>query len=182
MTWRRALAYWACGVVLGTYYLVVLREPSHPTAAHLTRAAFLDIVETRVEAVTLRRGPAVIRCRRSSSRWQVVEPAGGVVPSDLLTALVSNLTQLPDVEVVEEGKGDVAQFGLDPPVSEMILDLDSGKQLTVRFGSRNPSGTAVYAQRDDERRVYLIGLNVRYYEDLVFQAASPQQPPDGAPR
>jgi hypothetical protein len=37
------------------------------------------------------------------------------------------------------------------------------------LGSRNPSGTAIYAQRDDTRRVFLIGLNVRYYEDLLFQ-------------
>ena len=86
-----------------------------------------------------------------------------------------DLTQLPDVEVVDEGKGSIAQFGLDPPVSQMLLTLSGGKPVTVRFGSRNPSGTAIYAQRDDGPRVYLIGLNVRYYEDLVFQAAPPQQ-------
>ena len=42
------------------------------------------------------------------------------------------------------------------------------------------AGTAIYAQHGDGRRVYLIGLNVRYYEDLVFQAAPPQ-PRNGAP-
>ncbi len=180
MTWRRAFAYWACFVVLSTYYFLVLREPSHPTPAHLTRAAFLSIPENQIEALELRRGASAIECRRAAGRWQVVEPAGGAVPSDLIAALVANLTQLPDVEVVDEGKGNIAQFGLDPPVSQMVLTLGGEKTVTVRFGSRNPSGTAIYAQRDDGPRVYLIGLNVRYYEDLVFQAAPPQQRLDSA--
>ena len=43
MTWRRALAYWACFLVLGAYYLVALREPSRAVPAHLTRAPFLSL-------------------------------------------------------------------------------------------------------------------------------------------
>ena len=169
MTWRRALAYWACFLVLAVYYLLVLRQPSQPVPAHLTRAPFLNVPERQIDALELRRGTTVIRCRRVDGRWQVVEPAGCRVPSDLVTALVDNLTQLPDVEVVDEGQGDLAQFGLAPPVSQMTLTMTGGKVRSLRFGSRNPSGTAIYAQRDDSHRVFLIGLNVRYYEDLVFQ-------------
>jgi hypothetical protein len=180
MTWRRALAYWACFLVLGAYYLLVLRESARPTPPHLTRAPFLNLAESDVESMELRRGTEIIRCRRVDGRWQVVEPAGGTVPSDLVAALVANLTQLPDVEVVDEGSGDIAQFGLAPPVSQITLTRTSGQPISVRFGSRNPSGTAIYAQHGDGRRVYLIGLNVRYYEDLVFQAAAPQ-PRNSAP-
>lgn len=173
MTWRRALAYWACFLVLGAYYLVALREPSRAVPAHLTRAPFLSIADKDIDGMELRRAASVIRCRRVEGRWQVVEPTGGAVPSDLVSALVANFTQLPEVEVVDEEGGDLAQFGLDPPVSQITLTLSGGKTVTVRLGSRNPSGTAVYAQRNDDKRVFLIGLNVRYYEDLVFQAAIP---------
>jgi hypothetical protein len=169
MTWRRALAYWACFLVLGVYYVLVLREPSRPTPAHLTRAPFLSLAENKIDALNLRRGATTVRCRRVAGRWQVVEPAAAKVPSDLVTALVANLTQLPEVEVVDEGGGDLAQFGLEPPVSQMTLTMAGGKVVHVRLGTRNPSGTAIYAQRDDSRRVFLIGLNVRYYEDLLFE-------------
>ena len=179
MTWRRALTYWASFLVLGTFYLLVLRESAGPTPAHLTRAAFLNLNESDIERMELRRGTEVIRCRRVEGRWQVVEPAGGAVPSDLVAALVSNLTQLPDVEVVDEGGAELAQFGLDPPVSQITLTRTGGHPISVRFGGRNPAGTAIYAQHGDDRRVYLIGLNVRYYEDLVFQAA-PARPRGGA--
>jgi hypothetical protein len=169
MTWRRALTYWACFLALGVFYLLVLREPSPPTPAHLTRAPFLKLAENEIDAMDLRRGATTIRCRRLDGRWQVVEPAPGRVPSDLVAALVANLTQLPEVEVVDEGGGDLTQFGLNPPVSQLTLTMTGGKLVHVRLGSRNPSGTAIYAQRDDNRRVFLIGLNVRYYEDLLFQ-------------
>jgi hypothetical protein len=31
----------------------------------------------------------------------------------------------------------------------------------------------VYARRGDRPTVYLVGLNLRYYIDLVFEAATP---------
>ncbi len=173
MTWRRAAGYWGCFLVLGAYYLVALREPQAPAPAHLTRAPFLSVSDDAIDGLELRRGTAVIRCRRVTGRWQVVEPAGHPVPSDLVSALVANLTELPEVEVVAEEGADVAQFGLDPPVSELTLTSAGGTPITVRLGGRNPSGTAIYAQRDVGRRVYLIGLNLRYYEDLLFQSVLP---------
>jgi hypothetical protein len=172
MTWRRALLYWACFLVLALYYAVALRQPSGPAPAHLTRAPFITVAAQDIDGMDLRRGEQTIRCRRVDGRWRVVEPAGGAVPSDLIAALVTNLTTLPEVEVVDEGAGDRAQFGLAPPLSHITLALENGKSLAIDLGGRNPAGTAIYAQRGDGPRVFLIGLNVRYYEDLIFQAAS----------
>ncbi len=170
MTWRRALLYWGCFVALGAYYAAVLYQPAPPPAAHLTRMPFINVPEERIEGLELRRGDALVRCRRVDGRWQVVEPPGSTVPSDLVTALVASVTQVPDVEVVEEAAADLPQFGLDPPMSQLTLSSSGAAPIVVRIGNRNPSSTAVYAQRDDSRQVLLIGLNVRYYEDLVFEA------------
>lgn len=162
--------YWALFLILAAYYVGVEREPAGQAAAHLTRAAFLTVPEEQIEALQVRRGDLLVRCRHSEGRWKVVDPPGSSVPSDLIAGLISNLTQLPDVEVVADQGGDLAQFGLDTPVSELVLTLASGAPITVRLGNRNPAGTAVYAQRSTSDRVYLIGLNVRYYEDLLFEA------------
>jgi hypothetical protein len=174
MTWRRALLYWGCFVTLAAYYVAVLYEPAPPAAAHLTRAPFIDVPEQRIEALEVRRGDALVRCRRVDGRWQVVVPAGSSVPSDLVAALITSVVQLPDVEVVEEVATDLPQFGLDPPLSQLTLKVSGGAPIVVRIGNRNPSSTAVYAQRDDSRQVLLIGLNVRYYEDLLFEALHAQ--------
>jgi len=178
MTWRRVAIFWGCFAVLTAYYVAVERRPSEPAAAHLTRAAFVDVPTDRIDALEVRRGTTAVRCRRSDGRWHVVEPPTAAVPSDLIAALVANLSQLPDVEVVAETAADLGQFGLDPPASQLILTPAGGAPIAVRLGTRNPSGTAVYAQRGADPRVFLIGLNVRYYEDLLFETLG--RPTDSA--
>jgi len=172
MSWTRAAIYWAGFLALFAYWAMSLRESPTP-AAHVTRVAFLDVAEEQIVAVDVRRGDIEIRCRLVQGRWQVVEPAGRSVPPDLVAALVANLTQMPDVEVVAERATNLAQFGLDHPTSQLVLGRKDGTAISVRLGTRNPAGTAVYAQREDGPRVYLIGLNVRYYEDLLFEALRP---------
>jgi hypothetical protein len=173
MTWRRAALYWACCLTLGAYYVGVERQPVQPAAAHVTRAPFLSVAMNEIEGLDLQRGAAVVRCRRVAGRWQVVEPAGSTVPADLVTALVANVTQLPDVEVVAETATDLRQFGLDAPVAQLVLTPTGGPPITVRVGTLNPAGTAVYAQVDQSPRILLVGLNIRYYTDLVFEAVRP---------
>ncbi len=170
MSWRRVVLYWTLFLILGGYYLAVEREPAGSAGAHLTRAPFLNVPEEQIEALQVQRGETLVRCRRVDGRWKVTEPADGNVPADLIAGLITNLTQLPDVEVVAEKPDNLAEFGLDDPTSQVVLTPAAGGPITVRLGNRNPSGTAVYAQRSTSSRVYLIGLNARYYEDLLFEA------------
>jgi hypothetical protein len=174
MTWRRAALYWACFLALSVYYVAGERQPAGEDAAHLTRAPFINVPESSFVAVEVQRGGEMIRCRRADGRWRVVEPAGGSVPSDLIAGLITNLTDLPDVEVVADAAADLSQFGLDDPASQLVLTPATGAPITIRMGDRNPAGTAVYAQRNDSKRVYLIGLNARYYEDLLFEGLRPK--------
>jgi len=153
--------------------MLALREPGGAVVAHLVRAPFLNITDDRIDALEIRRGDMVVRCGRVDGRWQVLDPAGHPVPADLVAALITNLTQLPDVEVVADTAADLSQYGLDTPASQLTLTPRDTAPIVVRTGSRNPAGTAVYAQRSDSSRVFLIGLNVRYYEDLLFAALRP---------
>lgn len=170
MTWKRVALYWTLFVILGGYYFAAEREPAGEAAAHLTRAPFLNVPEEQIQALQVQRGNTLVRCRRVDGRWAVTEPPDGSVPADLIAGLITNLTQLPDVEVVADKADNLAQFGLDVPASQIVLTPVTGAPITVRLGNRNPSGTAVYAQRSTSDRVYLIGLNARYYEDLLFEA------------
>jgi len=172
MSWRRAALYWAGFLVLAAYYVAIERQPRDEAAAHLLRAPFLNVPDGQVEAVELTRGAHVVRCRRVEGRWQVVEPAGHAAPSDLVAALVANLSQAPDVEVVAESGANLVPFGLAPPDSQIVLTVSGGAPIVVRLGDRNPAGTAIYARRTGSDSVYLVGLNVRYYEDLLFEAVA----------
>ena len=43
--------------------------------------------------------------------------------------------------------------------------------MRLLLGGRNPTKTALYAKRADAPAIYLIGLNLRYYSDLIVERA-----------
>ncbi|MFN8628061.1 MAG: DUF4340 domain-containing protein [Candidatus Binatia bacterium] len=171
MTWRRVALYWCCFLALGAYFALFERTPAPPLAAPVSRAAFLTIDEGQIQSVEARRGDTVVRCRRVDGRWQVEQPTGTVIPSDLVASLIATVIELPEVEVVAEHPHALAPFGLDPPAVQLALTPAVGTPVTVRLGQRNPAGTAVYAQRSTGAGVFLIGINARYYADLLFAGA-----------
>jgi hypothetical protein len=169
MTWRRTGLYWACFLTLAVYYVWFEGTPASQVAARMPQAAFVTIDENQLQSIEVQRGKEVVRCSRSEGRWKVVQPPGSPVPSDLITSLISAVSELPEVEVVADQPGDLAPFGLDVPAARLTLTPAAGAPITVRLGYRNPAGTAVYAQRSTSPSVFLIGVNARYYIDLLFQ-------------
>ncbi len=178
MSWR------AVGVVYALFALLVAvvllsdarKEEGGPPPDTAAERSLLGIEPSAVRAVVFRRGEARIRAERADDRWRTVEPVGAAVPSDLVAAAVATLTAGQVSEVVADaGTVDLGVFGLATPSSTIVLSIDDaggGRDITVLFGERNPTRTAVYARRADDARVYLAGLNVRYYEDLIFAAAA----------
>jgi hypothetical protein len=175
MTWRRAALYWV--ILLGLYaYDHAAGRDTPASETPPVRAAFLGIAADRIDAFEVRRATSVVQCRRVDGRWKVIEPADRAAPADLIEALVASVTELPEVEVVADSSARLADFGLQEPQSEMTLRGAGHTLARVRLGAQNPAGTAVYAQRDDSPMVVLVGLNVRYYENLLFSEVGPPQP------
>ena len=169
MSGTRVAIYWAGFLLLGSYYVTSL-EPL-PSSTPARRAAFVEVDAKQVEAVLLQREERNIRCERVGERWRPTLPAGADLSSDLVASLLANLTETPDVEMVSEGGGNLHDFGLDPARTTLTLERGSLPPIVVRIGVANPAETATYAQRTGSDRVFLIGLNVRYYADLLFAAA-----------
>ena len=177
MSWRAVGVVYAVFALLLAFMLVVQRRPAveAPPDAAAARS-LLGVEQSAVRAVVFRRGERRVRAERADGRWRTVEPAGAAVPPDLFDAAVATLTAGQVSEVVAEGAraGDLASFGLTNPSSAIVLITDvegETREMTVFLGDRNPTRTALYARRAEDGRVYLVGLNVRYYEDLIFTAA-----------
>ena len=180
MRWRQVIVLYAVGAALGAEYWFVerAREPALPTRPR--RQRFLSVRADDVREVRLVRGGRTIVTRRADGRWAVVEPAGTSIPADLVTAFTDALTAAEEIDVVGEAGSDPAAYGLDATAGRVELVVEHGSPVVVAIGAPNPTGTAVYARRGDGPAVVLIGRNVRYYEDLLFQALPAAQiPVDG---
>ena len=178
MTWRRVGAIYLVLASLGLYFALFERrsEPLRTaTRPGTVERSLLGIDQDAVRAIVFRRAGLEVRAARDADRWRVVGPVQTSVQPDLIAAAVATLTAGQESEVVGEATGeDLDDFGLTRPVSEIEVTVSGETEtpLRVLLGANNPTKTALYAKRADRPNVYLVGGNLRYYQDLIFEAAA----------
>jgi hypothetical protein len=177
MSWRKVAAIYIVLAVLAGAVLVGgpadLPAPDVPNPPSVG-PSLLDAEAAAVSAVTFRRGSTVVRAAREDGRWRIVEHTGEPIPSDLIDATIATLTAGQSAERLTDGtERPLSEYGLDTPSAtlEIVLPGAPVSGVTVLVGTRNPTRTAVYARRSDQPTVYLVGMNLSYYLDLIFDAA-----------
>jgi hypothetical protein len=183
MTWRRVGVIYLVFASLGLYFILFERTSEPPRTAASPGAAersLLGIDPDAVRAVVFRREGLEVNAARDGGRWRVVGPLETSVQPDLIAAAVATLTAGQESEVMGEATGEnLDDFGLAVPTSEVDVTLsdETGTRVRVLLGASNPTKTALYAKRADRPGVYLVGANLRYYEDLIFEAVAGRNQP-----
>lgn len=175
MTWRRIAAYYALAIVLGGYFFLFEWRSGNQQAGTETgrgeERRFLPLKREDVRELVLRRPNSAVTFRHAEQGWKVIEPAGVQVPTALAASFIENLTPAKEVQVMEDAPKDLAPYGLAPPHTTVVLKGEGGNPLaTVFIGGYNPTGSAVYARKENAPQVVLLGSSVRYYEELIFEA------------
>ena len=111
-----------------------------------------------------------VRVRREGDGWVVVEPPGATLPRDLITGFLQALLTAEEIDRIVTTTRDLAAFGLDDQADRIELSFARGDPVVVTLGLPNPTGTALYARRETDGSVVLIGRRVRDYEDLIYNA------------
>ena len=75
-----------------------------------------------------------------------------------------------EIERIVSTTADLTGFGLDERGDRVELTLQRGEPIVVTLGVTNPTGTALYARRESDGTVVLIGRRVRDYEDMLHNA------------
>jgi hypothetical protein len=175
--WGRVILCWVVLAGLVAEYWLVERPHARRVETAPARPRFVHVRPGDVREVRLSREGRTVVSRRQGSAWAVVEPAGTSIPPDLLGAFANALTEAEEIAHVAGADADPEAFGLDARATRVEITGERGDPVVVTIGSANPTGTAVYARRDASPDVVLIGRNVRYYEDLIFQALSAARVP-----
>lgn len=170
MSARHAILFTILLAILVPFYYYVDRPEVKNAAAKVVEASLLNL--KGIDALTLTRGDEKIRYERMSDgeHYKVVQPQGKFIPQDLMQALNSLLISAKSVEVVSTDPKDVAEFGLDKPRGEIVIEAaDKPKPIDIFFGNENPTHTAIYAQIEGSPKVFLLGKNLEYYQRLMFE-------------
>ena len=164
MSWPRALAYVLVAAVLAIAYAATAPPPPpSPAAAPAPEGPGPSIDSVRLDA-----GARTVRATRTGEQWDVVEPADSRVPSDLIAALVSAVLETP-AESVSGDTERLADFGLETPSARLSFGRPGAPPVVLSLGNANPAETGVYGRLEGHPQVILVGLNVRYYIDLVLK-------------
>ena len=183
MRWRQVIVLYAVAGAMGGWYWS-LGQGAAPAPESPTRPPLVNLDLKSVREVRVRRPGHEVISRRDGDAWVVVKPEGGPVPSDLIDAFTNALVTAEEIAHIADHPDDAKQYGLDERASRIEIVPESGEAVVVVLGGTNPTGTAVYARRDAAPDVILVGRNIRYYEDLIFQSLRAGNAPsteEGAP-
>jgi hypothetical protein len=170
LSWRPAIVFTAAIAILLPFYLLYDQQFAHEVRAKVARANILDV--DSVSSVTMKRGNDTVKFESTADGrlYKVVTPPGAFVPQDLMKAITSLLIKSNEVDIISENTEDLTQYGLDHPSGQMELETP-GKPQSIKlvFGNDNPTRTAIYARVEGSKKVFLLGLDLKYYQDLMFE-------------
>jgi hypothetical protein len=180
MRWSQVVLLYLVAAALGAQYWFVERgRPSSDAPQEIVRAKLVELDPDAVTAIRLQRGGRTMVMQRPEGRWVAVEPAGVAVPHDLVRAFLQAVVAAEEIDQVATPTGGLESFGFGEGATSVEITLDDGRKVALTLGGTNPTGTALYARRAASGAVVLIGRQIRYYEDLLFQALPvPRVPSD----
>jgi Domain of unknown function (DUF4340) len=167
---RQVIVLYLVLAALAAEYLLIERRRPPPPHGLPARERFLPLRAEELRQMRLEQGGRTVTSRRAGERWVVVDPPSAAIPPDLIAAFARALAGAEQIERVKENNADLRTYGLDERAARVEVRGASGDPFVVTLGGTNPTGTAIYAQLAGTPEVVLIGRDVRYYEELIFQA------------
>lgn len=158
---RRVLLLGVLACVLGgyTYATTPEKKTLGTGAAGKTEKAALDFAPERVTQIDVLFEGLHIACQRSPEGWKQ-SPTGTPVPPDAIDDFLTNLKKLVNLGEVEGGATHLSEYGLQPPASRIVLQVEGDGARTLTLGKHNPVQTSVYAQINETPQVVLVGAVV----------------------
>ena len=173
------MLWYAVAVALGLAYWRTEppAAPARSPTAAAARPPLLNLSVDGVRTVRLVHGGRALVFDHQGGGWQVREPVDAPVPAGLIDAFMAALLGAQIIDRAGDVAGDLTPFGLGENATRIEVDTDQKPAVVIHLGAINPSGTAVYVRLVGERQVLLIGRNLAYYEEMLFQALPPAQVP-----
>ncbi len=133
MSPRSAIIFTVLIAILFPYYYFVDRPELRLKDVAAAQESLLDL-PGGIDAITVTRGAEKVRySRRSDGQYAVEEPGGKFVPQDLMKALADLFEGAKSVEVVSTNPKDLAEFGLDQPKGELVLQGATKSRPSIYF-------------------------------------------------
>lgn len=144
---------------LGSYlYLVELPAEQRQEKQESTQKQLLPFPETAITglSITTAQGPIELKLTEPG-KWSIVVPLQTDADNREVQALIRALVTGAVTRTVEEQATQLAPFGLEQPVTTLIITAGT-QQETISIGDSGPLSNTLYVLRASDRRVLLTNL------------------------
>lgn len=144
-------------VGLGAYIYFVTSKADDTSSSQ--DRLFAGLESDSIEELTVRNEAGeVTTLKKQDGAWQIMSPVTARASDIEASSITSALAGLDVTRVVDENPSSVAEYGLDKPRLEVAFKSAAGKPSgKILIGSKSATGGSLYARKNDEPRVVLIG-------------------------
>ncbi len=156
---RRVMVLGALALLLGGYTYVT--TPAKTQLASQTQQEQQDhpIFEWNTDKITHLEvifDEQHLVAKRTAEGWQR-EQTGAPLPSAVVDDFLVSLTKLVNLGNVDGQAGELTEYGLKPPKTQISLHVEGVGTQTLILGKHNPVSTSLYALVNQSPQVILVG-------------------------
>jgi hypothetical protein len=155
LKYRSTLIYLILAALLVAFYFYETRKEEKKKSAEEESRALFQVKPDDVTSLVLKSGDQEIRLEKRGGTWEILYPVRSGVDSFALSRLLTRLTGLKSLRVIEESPKDLSEFGLHQP--EITMTFRAGDQNnTLLIGSISPIEKGYYVAKGGDGKVYFI--------------------------
>ena len=145
---------------LGAYiYFVTWKTPEGGgDTGKKTDKVFAGVQADKIEEIRISTsGGDATTVKKDNATWQVVQPVAAKADETEVSGITSALATTDIVRVIDENPSSLTDYGLSNPRIEVDFKVAGDKDYRkLLIGEKSPTGSDLFAKRNDEKRVFLI--------------------------
>jgi len=145
---------------LGGYiYFVTWKTPEGGgDTGKKTDKVFAGVQADKIEEIRISTsGGDATTVKKDNATWQVVQPVAAKADETEVSGITSALATTDIVRVIDENPSSLTDYGLSNPRIEVDFKVAGDKDYRkLLIGEKSPTGSDLFAKRNDEKRVFLI--------------------------
>ena len=144
---------------LGAYiYFVTWKKTDAADTGSKQEKVFASLESDKVAEIKVRSEKGdTTTVRKESGAWQIVQPIASKADESAVSGITSSLGQIAMTRVVDENPTDLKDYGLTTPRIEVDFKAKDDKDYRrLLIGDKSPTGSDLFAKRNNEKRVFLI--------------------------
>lgn len=145
--------------LLGGAYFLVTKEANNKEETLVNDNEVIKILELdkdKMSEIIIQNNEGEFIFKKQGEDWEFAYPEGLKADKSRLVSISSTLAYLTARKVVEEEATDLAQYGLDNPVT-VTVKMKDGAQQTVELGNKTFTKQGYYLKKKGNNKVYVIG-------------------------